>query len=472
MDPGEMATHPTATDGHGEPTAAEQNPSSTADATTTEAAPRISRRRLILVDALIALTTLVAIVGMLSVWANRLLFNPDNWEQTSTQLLQHPQIRSATANYAVDQLYANVNVAALIQSNLPPRLQGLADPAAGALRNLAVQGVEVALTRPRVQTLWAKANRAADETLIAIVNGGKGAVGVNSGAVTLDLASVVDTAASRLGLPPNLGAKLPPSVANLTVFKSNQLKFVQDLGGVIKDLALWLTILVPLLYGLAILLARGHRRRTLMTVGFAIVLAGIIGLAGRRILETQIVNSLTNDEALRPTFRAVVAIGTQMLSTIAGAFIFVGAVAVVAAWFAGPARACTAARRAIAPFLREEPAGTFAITAAVLLLVFLWNPIPATGTPVGIIVFSALALFGTELLRRQTAREFPEAQRGDAAAEIRARMGSARQRGQPAAPTPDGNGIADQIERLATLRKDGAISDAEYDTAKAHLLHV
>lgn len=297
-------------------------------------------------------------------------------------------------------------------------------------------------------------------------------MGVNGGAVTLDLASVVDTAASRLGLPPNLGAKLPPSVANLTVFKSNQLKFVQDLGGVIKDLALWLTILVPLLYGLAIVLARGHRRRTLMTVGFAIVLAGIIGLAGRRILESQIVNSLTDDEALRPTFRAVVAIGTQLLSTIASAFILVGAVAVVAAWFAGPARMWTTARRAIAPFLREEPAATFAITAVVLLLVFLWNPIPATGTPVGIIVFSALALFGTELLRRQTAREFPKAQRGDATAEIRARMGSARQRGQPAAGSPDGNGIAGQIERLATLRKDGAISDAEYDTAKARLLHV
>lgn len=45
---------------------------------------------------------------MFSVWANRLLFSPDNWAKTSTQLLQNPDIRSTTANYLVDQLYANV----------------------------------------------------------------------------------------------------------------------------------------------------------------------------------------------------------------------------------------------------------------------------------------------------------------------------------------------------------------------------
>lgn len=104
--------------------------------------------------------------------------NPDNWEKTSTQLLQNSDVRAATANYVVDQLYANVDVAALIKSGLPPRLAPLAGPAAGALRNAAVQGVELALTRPEVQSQWAAANRAADQTFIATVNGGNGAVKV------------------------------------------------------------------------------------------------------------------------------------------------------------------------------------------------------------------------------------------------------------------------------------------------------
>ena len=426
---------------------------------------------MILVDALIAITTVLAVVAMFSVYANRLLFSPDNWAKTSTQLLQNSTIRNETANYVVDQLYANVNVAGLIKSGLPPVLQPLAGPAAGALQNAAVQGAELALTRPRVQTLWANANRAADQTFIAIVNGGKGAVKVNGGAVSLNLSSIVDTVAARLGLPPNLGAKLPASVANLTVFKSDQLKYVQNGGKAVKGLALWLTILVPLLYLLAIFLARGHRRRTLMTVGFSIVFAGVVGWAGRSILESQVTNGLVSDASLRPAVHAVLVIATGLLGQIIGAFIFVGLVVVVAAWFAGPARIAVVARRAIAPFLREHVGATFAIAAAVMVLIFIWDPIPATGTPVGIIVFLALALFGTEMLRRQTAVEFPDARPGDATNAIRERLQARRDRRQrnkgsapPNAPLPD------QLERLAALRDRGEISAEEYNTAKASLL--
>ena len=68
---------------------------------TTPATRAISRRRLIGVDVLIGVTTVLLIVAMFAVWANRLLFNPDNWSNTSTQLLQDPNIRSATINSTV-----------------------------------------------------------------------------------------------------------------------------------------------------------------------------------------------------------------------------------------------------------------------------------------------------------------------------------------------------------------------------------
>jgi Short C-terminal domain len=434
---------------------------------------KISRGRLIFVDSLIAVTTLLLVVGIFATWANRLLFSPDNWSNTSTQLLNNPTIRSATANYTIDQLYANVNVAGLIKSALPPRLQPLASPAAGALRNVAVTAVDTALTRPRVQDLWAKANRAADQTFIAVVNGGKGAVGVKQGVVTLDLASVVDNVASRLGLPPNLGAKLPASVANLTVFKSNQLKFVQDGGKAVKGLALWLTILVPLLYALAIFLARGHRRRTLMTVGFAAVIGGVLVILGRSILVTQVTNSLTSDASLRPAISDVVSISTQMLHQIAAACVVVGVPLVIAAWFAGPARPARAVRLAIAPSLRESPVGWYLGTLGVMLLIFIWDPIHATGTPAGIIVFTLLALFGMFMLRRETMREFPDAQLGDATRRVRARIekGRDQRRQAKASSAPAPASIPDQLRELADLRDKGAITPDDYQAAKAQILH-
>ena len=426
-------------------------------------------------DALIVFTTILLVVGIFATWANRLLFSPDNWSNTSTQLLQNPNVRGTTANYIVDQIYANVDVPRLIRSGLPTQFQALAAPISGALRDAAVQGVGLALTEPHVQTLWAQANRVAAQTFDAVVNGGRGVVGTKQGAVTLDLGSIVDNSASRLGLPSGLSSKLPANIASLTVFRSNQLLFVQDIGKAIKSLALFLTILVPVLYALAIVLTPGRRRRTLMTIGFAGVFAGGAVLLLRSILGSQIAGALTDDASLHATIRDVYAIATAILSDVAGAVIALGIVLILAAWFAGPARPARRAREAIAPFLREHRNGAFAVTLGLMVVIFILNPISATGKPAGIIVFTLLALLGTEVLMRQTAQEFPEARAGAASEAIRASLHkwAARRHHHrdPAASSPAPPTTAEQLKQLADLFNEGAISPAEYQTAKTRVLH-
>jgi Short C-terminal domain/Protein of unknown function (DUF2975) len=435
---------------------------------------KISRGRLIGIDVLIGVTTLLLIVGIFATWANRLLFSPDNWSNTSTQLLQNQNVRNTTANYIVDQLYANVNVTGLLKEGLPTQLQALAAPAAGALRNAAVQGAELALTRPEVQALWAQANRAADQTFVAVVNGRKGTVGVNQGAVTLDLGSILNNIASRLGLPSDLASKLPPNIATLTVFKAKELKYVQNGGKAIKGLALWLTILVPLLYILALFLAKGHRRRTLMTIGFAGIIAGVVVVLLRSVLQGAVTSSLTHDAALQATIHDVYGIATSILSDVAGGVVFIGILLVAAAWFAGPARPAFATRRAIAPFLREQTLATYGIVLGLLVLLFIWDPIHATGTLIGILVFIVLAMFGTYLLIGQTAYEFPEARSGAATHAIRTRMASMRDRRHQSHRSPPSSGgpsTAEQLTQLADLRDRGAISAEEYQSAKEKLLN-
>ncbi len=369
----------------------------------------ITHGRLILVDALVVIAAVLSFVGLFAVWANRQLFNPNNWSKTSTQLLQNADIRSTAANFIVDQIYANVDVAQLLRSNLPTALQGLAAPVSGALHSAAVQGTELALSRPELQNAWARANKAADQAFVQIVKGGNKHVSVNNGEVTLNLDTIINDVAASLGLPSDLGNKLPPSAAKLVILKSNQLKAVQDIGNAVQGLALWLDILVPLLWILVLYLARGHRRRTMMTIGFSIVIVGILTLLLRRILETQVTSSLVQDASQRPAVSAAVLIGTGMLAEIAEAFVFVGVVVVLAAWFAGPSRFAFAGRRVLAPALRHYPAACFGVVALIMILIFIWQPIPATGTPAGMIVFFVLAMVGTELLRRQTDAEFPRA---------------------------------------------------------------
>jgi hypothetical protein len=373
-----------------------------------------SRGRRILVLVLIWVTTVLAVLAIFAVWANRQLLNPNNWANTSSKLLENSDVRNGISNYLSDQLHANVNGSRL-KAILPPLLQPLAVPVAAAFQNFAVTAAQRALESQSAQKAWKDANRVADQTFVNIVNGGSRNVQISGGVVTLNLAALVTDLTNRVGLP-NLASKLPPSVAHLKILKSNQLKLVQDVGKALKGLALLLTIIVPLLYALAILLARGRRRRTLMNVGFALVAAGVFVIAARAILQPAVVNSLVKVDANKPAGNAVVSIATSMLTEIAGAFVIVGVPLIVAAWFAGPARLAVRGRRAIAPFMRDQPLLTFGIVTLVMALIFIWGPIPATHRLAGIIVFLALALLGTEVLRRQTGAEFPDAGRSAAPA--------------------------------------------------------
>jgi hypothetical protein len=351
-------------------------------------------------------TSVLAILAIFAIWANRQILNANNWSSTSTQLLQNAVIREATTNYMIDQLYANVNVEQEIKKRLPKEVQAIAGPLAGGLRGLATEVSNRALANPHVQEAWKQANKAAVQTFIDIVEGKKGALAFNGGVVTLDLSAVLKNITERLGLP-DVSSKLPASVAHLKILKSNQIKAVQDIGKALKKVALILTILVPLLYALAIFLARGFRRRTLISVGTAAIFVGILVFVARSLVISQVTNSLVKTESVRPAAHAVMSIATSRLSEIAGAFVFIGIFLVAAGWFAGPARLATRAREVISPFLRERPEWTYGIVTAIMLLIFIWNPIPATGKAAGIITFLALALFGTYLLRRQTAEEFP-----------------------------------------------------------------
>ena len=113
----------------------------------------------------------------------------------------------------------------------------------------------------------------------------------------------------------------------------------------------------------------------------------------------------------------------------------------------------------------------YGFAGVVYLLVIAWGPTPAFRQVIPLIGIAALLVLGIEALRRKTAEEFPDAQPGDAMAAIRSWY-AARQQPAPAiaAPGPNG-GRVDALERLATLHDSGALTDAEFASEKATLIH-
>ncbi len=434
------------------------------------------RAHRIWVRVILALATLLAVLAIFAIWANRQLLNPDNWAKTSTALLQKSSIRAAVSGYLVDQLYANVNVPAQLKAGLPTQLEPLAGPLSGALHSVAEQGAERALAIPRVQSVWENANRAADQALVTIVNGGGSRVQINGGTVSLNLRQIVADLTERLGLPAGIAEKLPASVANLKVVTSRQLGLVRNGAKALHALALWLTIIVAALYGLAVFLATGHRRRTLMWVGLSLVFAGLLVLVGRKVGQGQLVSAITTDASIEPAANDAYSVATSLLVQVASASIIIGIPIIVSAWFAGPARWAVAGRRFWAPHLRERPSLAYWITAGLLALVFIWDPIAATGNPLTMLLFTILAFFGAHILRAQIAEEFPDAESvsmraalGDYAHSMGEKISRARAVTAPAKGAY-GPSKADELERLVALHDRGALTDEEYALAKRELL--
>jgi hypothetical protein len=174
-------------------------------------------------------------------------------------------------------------------------------------------------------------------------------------------------------------------------------------------LALVLPVLSLGLFATAVYLARGRRRETLLAAGLGLMAAGALVLVARGLLGGQVVDSLASTEAVRPAASAAWSIGTSILRDVAQAAIVIGIPLVAAACLAGPSRLATAIRRLAAPWLREQPELVYTATAAAVLIVIAWGPIPATQKALPVLVMIAVVITGVEALRRQTAREFPPA---------------------------------------------------------------
>src|SRR5919106_676384 len=153
------------------------------------------------VGAIVVLATLVGFLAVFAVWANRQALETETWVETSTELLEDEEIQVAVAGFLVETLFANVDVEAELRDVLPPESEALAGPVAGGLRQLADPAALQALTRPRVQQLWADANRAAHDTLLEVVDDDAEAD------VTLDLGTIVDDLGSRVGV--DVAGRLP-----------------------------------------------------------------------------------------------------------------------------------------------------------------------------------------------------------------------------------------------------------------------
>jgi hypothetical protein len=357
---------------------------------------------------LVTLAAVIGLVASLNVWVKRQALSTDNWTQASGQLLENDKIRGALSVYLVDQVYQNVDVPKVLEQKLPPQTKPLAAPIAAGLQQVAVRAANALLARPRIQQAWKEANRRAHKLFIAVLDGKHNVLQSTNGNVVLDLRPIVERVAAQTGVGGRLQQRLPPDAGQIVVMKGNQLSAVRKSVKVIRVLSYLLLFLVIALYAAAIWVARGRRRTVLLGVGISVLVVGLLVLVIRRFAGNYLVDALTTNPTDKGAVTASWAIGTQLLRNVGINTVIYGTVIVFAAWIAGPARPARWSRRMLAPTMRDHPVVIYGAVAVILFLVLLAGPTDAQRIFPLLILFG-FAFAGTEVLRRQTMREFPRA---------------------------------------------------------------
>jgi hypothetical protein len=227
------------------------------------------------------------------------------------------------------------------------------------------------------------------------------------------------------------------------------------------------------LFALALAVAPSWRREALRAYGIGFVFAGALALILQDQAGPALAEALTQTAAVEPAALAAWTLSTTLLVQAAWATLGYGVFMIFAAWLAGPSRPTVAVRRAIAPYARH-PGVAYAALAVFVVLLLWWAPTPATRDPALALILIALLVVATEALRRKIAREYPDADMGEAIERMheRARHGVAwvRQGTTRTSSKPSNDDRVERLERLARLKESGAIDEQEFAAEKRQIL--
>ena len=158
------ATHPASTkEGDAHATNEIESDPMTSQRTTSAAPPKLGRWRRFSIWTLILVASLIAVVGISTLWVKRQVLDDKAWSDASADVIADPDVRNALSIFLVNQLYDNVDVAAAIENRLPEGAKSIAGTLAGALRQPATNAINQLLARPRVQQLFINASSAAHD---------------------------------------------------------------------------------------------------------------------------------------------------------------------------------------------------------------------------------------------------------------------------------------------------------------------
>ncbi len=400
------------------------------------------------------LGVVLAVVSIAANYVDRTALDTGQWQETTAKLLADEDIRQATADHLVDQLYENVDIAGELEHRLPDDFKGLSPVIAGGASEVAQRTAVELLGQPRVQAVFVRRLDGGAEAGPDAARRRARGPRLLDGAVALDLRPIVIDLAERVGVAEPRRAA-PGRRRPYRPIRSDQLATAQDVTKALRLVADWLWVVFIGAWALAIWLHRGGRRIEVRAIASGLVIVGLALLALRAVAGSVIVDSLAAAESVRARRRRDLGDRDRCARQRRGDTVrAIGLVGLLGGLALEPGQLPSTFAAGLRRTCRRPEVAYGALLVARLLVV-LWGPTVQSRELLTVAILAAIAAVGVEALRRQTAREFPDAEPPDLGDEIAALAARARDQlaelREPRQREAGSVAPVDELERLAAL---------------------
>jgi hypothetical protein len=295
---------------------------------------------------LFVLATVLLIPALVGHWGHRTVIDGQRYIETVGPLIEQPEIQQALAESVTDAVVARVDTQAQVDTllgNLFPDAgftDQLAAPIAAGINSLIGDLVARFVASDQFATVWIELNTAAQRGVVLVLEGKEGgAVFLRGDELILDTSSALTAIQAFLvdnGITAAANISIPETDREIVLAETPALAQLRTLYGFTSPILQWFPVVIALMFGGAVLLAR-RRARTVVAAGVVFAVSGVLLLIGLGIGQT----TFTNQLAGTPWGPATDVFWNSLLEyLIAGtqAIVALGVVLILAGWFGGRTR--------------------------------------------------------------------------------------------------------------------------------------
>ncbi|HEV2933731.1 MAG TPA: hypothetical protein VGY96_11425 [Streptosporangiaceae bacterium] len=305
---------------------------------------------------LIVLGCVLAPVAVLGVWAGNQVSDTGQWVATVQPLIRDPAIQNVLTDRITNEITSRLNItgnvnqaAAQLNSKGLTRIGSLlttfGPQIASSVTGFVHSTVHSVIASPAMENAWVQVNTVAHQSLVNLLSGrGNGALSTSNGQIVLNLGPLITVAKQDLVAR---GFSLANSIPNINptvaLFEAKNLGKAQSGYRLVSDLPIIAPIVVFVVLGAGVFVARG-RRRALVGAGLGLAASMLVLAIGlliaRSIYLSSVPSSVLPSDAAAAAYDAFVHFIKISLRVV----LAVGLVVALGAFFTGPSRAAVATR--------------------------------------------------------------------------------------------------------------------------------